>query len=185
MNKKADFDMQKYMSVVEWMKLKHGKQLRAFTYAPYWTHPIRVASLVMKYKKSHKIDELVITALLHDVVEDTDTSILSIRYQFGDLVGNLVEELTSDKKEMKKQGKTEYLIEKMVGMSSWAMCIKCCDRLDNISDFIFAPITFIEKYGKETQDIIRAIKLRYPLTETHLQILSQIDKTLNSFGVSL
>jgi len=55
--------------------------------------------------------------------------------KFGEIVMNLVEELTSDKEKLEISGKEEYLIDKMLSMSSWALVIKLSDRLHNLNDF--------------------------------------------------
>jgi (p)ppGpp synthase/HD superfamily hydrolase len=179
----AEFDTMKYNHVIYFVMNAHGQQMRAFTKVPYWTHPIRVANLVMKYKKSHELDNLVIAALLHDVVEDTPYKIEAVRDVFGDLVANLVQELTSDPVEVKKMGKTAYLIKKMMGMSSWGLVIKLCDRLDNVSDFMFAPERFIKKYGKETNDIIQALRVRPQLSKTHYDIIVEINRILMAYDI--
>jgi (p)ppGpp synthase/HD superfamily hydrolase len=79
MDKEFELGKTQYLDVIEFIKLQHEGQFRTFSMAPYWTHPIRVAALVMKYKKSHRIDELVIAALLHDVVEDTPVPLSMVR----------------------------------------------------------------------------------------------------------
>jgi len=179
--KQDEFDLDRYISIIEWMKLCHGNQFRAFSKVPYWTHPIRVACLVMKFKKSHKLDDLIIAALLHDLVEDTDTRLEIINYIYGNLVGSLVDELTSDKEEIKEKGKILYLANKMINMSSWALIIKLCDRLDNIIDLIYTPDSFVKKYGKETFLILESVRKSRNLSPTHNKIIEQIDKTLDLY----
>jgi len=170
-----DFALSKgiYLEVISYVQEKHADQYRKFSMAPYWVHPIQVACLIQKYKKSHKIDELVIASLLHDVVEDTDTTIEEIEELYGSLVASLVGELTSDKTEIKILGKTTYLSSKMKKMSSWGLAIKLCDRLNNISDLIYADEAFRKKYIKETVLILKALEER-ELTSTHLEIIKSI-----------
>jgi len=165
-----------YLEAIEFIKEKHDDQFRAFSLAPYWTHPIRVAALVMKYKESHKIDDLVLAALLHDVVEDTDTTLFQIDVRYGQLVASLVDELTSNKAEQNEMGKTAYLCNKMVHMSDWGLVIKLCDRLDNVTDFAFAPTKFVNKYAKETTEIIAYLRAHYILTQTQSNIIRDIEK---------
>ena len=50
--------------VIEFAKKKHTGQTRTFEKKPFIAHPLRVAQLVKKYKKSHKIDELISAAIL-------------------------------------------------------------------------------------------------------------------------
>ena len=133
------------MDVIEFIKIKHEGQFRKFTLSPYYIHPVRVASLVYKHKESHKIDELVIASLLHDTLEDTCTTEKEIEDKFGLQVLSLVQELTTDKEDCIPQGKSDYLANKMISMSSWALVIKLCDRLDNIADFFICFRKFYQK----------------------------------------
>jgi len=94
-------------------------------------------------------------ALLHDTVEDCeDVSLQEIAEKFGYYVAALVDELTSDEKEIKKLGKTEYLKNKMAKMSSYGLVIKLSDRLDNVKDLNTTSETFQKKYTKETLEIL-------------------------------
>lgn len=170
-----EFTLQKYQETIDFIKARHADQIRSFTICPYWVHPIRVAVLAAKYKQSHKIDEIIIAALLHDTVEDTKTTLEEIEKEYGELVRSLVEELTSDKKEQNFIGKTEYLSQKLYKMSSWGLVIKLCDRLDNVSDFGFAPQKFIDKYAKETLAVLSYIEAkREYLSDTHNKIMADI-----------
>lgn len=175
----AEFDLAKYSEVIDFMKAAHGNQMRAFTKVPYWTHPVRVANLVMKYKKSHEIDNIVIAALLHDVLEDTDKKWHDLPVQ--DIALNLIIELTSDPIQVKEKGKALYLTNKMIEMSSWGLVIKLCDRLDNVTDFVFCPPKFILKYGKETDWILDSVRRSRELSKTHSQIIDDIYKILEVY----
>lgn len=174
MEKTFSLSKKEYLEVIDYIKEKHKNQYRRFTLTPYWVHPIRVASLVLKYKESFKIDELVIASLCHDLVEDTPTTLEEVKTRYGELVSSLVEELTSDKKLQEEKGKSVYLSEKMITMSSWGLVIKLCDRLDNIMDFSFANVEFIEKYTKETMYIIQELKSKRELSNTHYRIINDI-----------
>lgn len=179
--KKTTLDDSLSLEVIEFIKKAHEGQVRRFSYAPYWTHPIRVATLVMKYKASHQIDGLVTAALLHDVVEDTSISLEDIKNNYGDFVWSLVDELTSNKDKIKEIGKAVYLENKMVHMTSWALVIKLCDRLDNVQDFLYAPQKFIDKYAKETYSILYGLRTRRTLSDTHIEIIHEIEHYLNRY----
>jgi (p)ppGpp synthase/HD superfamily hydrolase len=71
---------------------RHSKQLRKCTGIPYITHPLIVAeTLAYHYPSSHS---LIVAALLHDVVEDTDTTIVEVEERFGAEVAVLVAAVT-------------------------------------------------------------------------------------------
>lgn len=148
--------------------------------SPYITHPERVAKIVQKFKKSHNLDALISAAFLHDTIEDTDSTYEDLVNMFGGLIASLVKELTSDKEEISKIGKTEYLSRKLAGMSSWALVIKLADRLDNIRDITTAKTPeWRKKYKKETLSIINRLEKDRELSSTHLKIIKAIKDKLN------
>ncbi|MEI6118803.1 MAG: hypothetical protein WCP92_06360 [bacterium] len=66
----------------------------------------------------------------------------------------MVEELTSDPKEIAKIGKTTYLKKKMEKMTSYALVIKLADRRHNVKDMSETTKEFQKKYTQETNDIL-------------------------------
>jgi len=66
-------------------------QRRKYTNDPYIVHPAAVAKLVSTVTDNV---EMICAALLHDVVEDTTVTLDQIRSEFGDIVAQLVSELT-------------------------------------------------------------------------------------------
>lgn len=146
----------------------------------YITHPMRVAQSIKRLKKSKNLDALISAAYLHDTVEDTDTTHQDLEKMFGGLVASLVKELTSDKAEVKRQGKTEYLQNKMAGMTSYALAIKLADRLDNVQDIATAKTPeWRSKYKRETENILKHIERNRVLTGTHQTLIGMIRDKLN------
>ena len=160
---------------------KHQGQMRKDG-KPYFTHPDRVAKIVAKNKKSKNKDALVAAAYLHDTIEDTATTIDEIRELFGDLVANIVGELTSDKEQIQKTNKTDYLIKKMSGMSNYALYAKLSDRLDNISDLHKSSPEFRERYTKETKNILEQLSASRQFTKSQQRIINQIYKKLSKLN---
>lgn len=74
----------------------HKDQLRKGTAIPYIVHPVHVAMVLQKYQFP---DEVVIAALLHDVVEDTDVPLSQIAAEFGQAVARLVDAVSEKKTE--------------------------------------------------------------------------------------
>ncbi len=157
----------------------HKGQIRKFSGEAYVSHPNNVASIVKRFKNSHKIDALVSAALLHDTIEDTETTVKDLHKLFGGLVASLVKELTSDKEEISKEGKTEYLASKMKSMSSWALVIKLADRLDNVSDLKTAPPAFAEKYVGQTRRLLKMLEAERKLTNTQNKLIKAIKDKLD------
>ena len=152
---------------LEFAREKHKGQIRKNnTPVEYITHPINVANLVKKYANNAKnIDDLVSSAYLHDTLEDTNTTYEELICNFGNIISNLVKELTNNDVLKKEMGKTKYLSMKMANMSEDALIIKLCDRLDNVSSLY---------------DTNKAIINNRNLNTIHLNIINDINKEVNN-----
>lgn len=148
---------------------KHSGQVRKVSGKPYITHPIQVMNMVEYFKKSKHLDELLAAAVLHDTLEDTSATFVELATEFSPMVASIVLEVTSDKEQIKLVGKTEYLKRKMLGMSSYGLLIKLCDRLSNVSDSP-APKTITE-----TKSIIAFLRAERKLSKTHERVINQIE----------
>lgn len=140
----------------------------------YINHPIRVARNVEKYKVSKDLNILKMAAYLHDTIEDTNAIYEDLATIFGSAVASIVLELTTDKDMKAEIGKTRYLEIKMKNMSSWALVIKLCDRLDNISDLSICTEEFRKRYTEETITIIEYVLQNRNLSKTHIHIIKDI-----------
>jgi (p)ppGpp synthase/HD superfamily hydrolase len=156
---------------------KHQGQTRRDG-TPYFVHPTRVADNVKKYKQSEELPSLIAAAFMHDTIEDGNATVLEIKELFGDLVADLVHELTSDEEEKSKLGKKNYLIQKTLGMSNYALYIKLCDRLDNLRDMKTQNKEFRERYIDETSAIINSLIANRKLTNSQKKLINQIQKKL-------
>ena len=167
---------------LEFAREKHKGQMRKNnTPVEYITHPINVANLVKKYaNNAENIDDLVSSAYLHDTLEDTNTTYEELICNFGNLISNLVKELTNNDVLKKEIGKTKYLSMKMKSMSEDALIIKLCDRLDNVSSLYDTNKAFIDKYLRETISILNYIINNRNLNTIHLNIINDINKEVNN-----
>jgi (p)ppGpp synthase/HD superfamily hydrolase len=157
---------------------KHAGQKRKGNGIPYIMHPIRVMNSLYDIKKSSNINLLLACSILHDTVEDCKVKIEEIARKFGYQVASIVQELTSDKSQSEKIGKGEYLLQKMLKMSSYALCIKLCDRLDNVKDSESMTTEFRHKYFGQTLFILAGLKTKRKLTATHKALIHQILETI-------
>ena len=78
------------LKAYEFSKKSHSRQIRA-SGDPYLEHPIQVAKLLTEIKLD---GPSIVTGLLHDTVEDTETSIAEIKKNFGNEITYLVDGLT-------------------------------------------------------------------------------------------
>ncbi|MFM2207888.1 MAG: hypothetical protein RL213_1863 [Bacteroidota bacterium] len=116
---------------------KHRFQRRKDKNAtPYINHPIRVASTLTAAGESDVA--LLMAALLHDTVEDTETTLLELETKFGSEVAGLVAELTDDKSLPKEQRKAIQR-EHAAARSLKARKIKISDKICNLYDLLHHP----------------------------------------------
>ena len=167
----------KIKKALEFAKKAHLNQIRADG-SPYINHPINVAKNVKKYIKSEELDNLIICALLHDTIEDTNTTYYDIADNFGYFVASIVLELTTDKDMKNLLGKTRYLQIKMKNMTNFALNIKLCDRLNNVMDLESATEKFKEKYTIETIEIMSYLISNRKLTQTQIDLISLINSEI-------
>lgn len=111
---------------LDFIKTAHGDQL--YGKLPYWTHPRAVALRGRKIFGNKFNSEAVKTAFLHDVVEDTNTSLDDLQeLDFSDQVIEAVSLLTKDKALSYEQN-----IKKIIGSGNpLAMMVKYADNYEN------------------------------------------------------
>ncbi len=105
--------------------------------SPYINHPIEVTQLLWDVGYVRDVHVL-LAALLHDTIEDTQTSPDEIRHLFGDEVLSLVLEVTDDKSLPKAQRK-RLQIENAPHKSAGAKLIKLADKCCNVRDLVGSP----------------------------------------------
>ena len=165
---------------LEFAREKHkGQYRKGKDKIEYINHPINVAN---KLKLYFEYDEnMVAAALLHDTLEDTNTTYEELVKEFNIDVANLVDELTSNKEEQNTLGKVNYLSIKMAQISERALNIKLCDRLDNILDCLPLNDHFRDKYIIETIQIMSNLILDRELTDDQLKIVDIIYNICSEF----
>lgn len=105
--------------------------------SPYINHPLRVALLLSDIGKVQD-EEVIVAALLHDTIEDTDTKPEDIERLFGARVLSLVEAL-SDNKSLPKDVRKQKQIEHASELSTDAALIKLGDKISNVIDVSDTP----------------------------------------------
>jgi len=117
---------------------RHRRQRRKDAEAsPYINHPIAVAAVLAD--AGHVADEaLLVAAVLHDTVEDTETSFDEIAAQFGATVADLVREV-SDDKSLPKERRKLLQIEHAAAASARAKQLKIADKICNLRDIASGP----------------------------------------------
>jgi len=126
------------LKAVEFTAEKHRDQKRKNVEAsPYINHPIQVAEMISTVGG---IDDLAVlmAAILHDTVEDTETTFDEIDNAFGPEVRDLVAEVTDDTT-LDKAERKRLQIEHTAHMSDRAKLIKLADKTCNVRDVAQSP----------------------------------------------
>lgn len=160
--------MLKVFEAIKFSNKKHRRQTRKVSGDPYITHPIAVSYLVAAYKRSKVLVDLLCAAILHDVLEDTATTYDELVRHFGPLVASLVQELTDDPVEKHRLGKLEYQKQKLLKLTSYALLLKLCDRLHNVSDQPSA------KQVRDTLELLDHLHAHRKLTRPQAALVSDI-----------
>jgi RelA/SpoT family (p)ppGpp synthetase len=132
----------------------HGQQTRS-SGDPYFTHPLSVAAILTELR----LDPATIaTALLHDVVEDTDVTIADIRESFGEEVARLVDGVTKiSRRELSPDtdGKAESFAKFILATAKDArvLLVKLADRLHNMRTLGYVRPEKAQRVSRETMEI--------------------------------
>jgi guanosine-3',5'-bis(diphosphate) 3'-pyrophosphohydrolase len=119
---------------------KHAQQRRkGLAGVPYINHLLEVAHLIAANADAADTN-LIIAALLHDVVEDTPVSIAEVEQQFGSDVAGLVAEVTDDKS-LPKEKRKALQVQNAPRKSPRAQLIKLADKISNLRSIIATPPT--------------------------------------------
>ena len=128
----------KFTQAISFAAKKHRLQKRkGADEEPYVNHVLEVANLLANVGKVEDFD-ILIAAVLHDTVEDADTTEAEITEVFGVAVGRMVMEVTDDKS-LPKARRKELQIEHAPHLSTGAKLIKLGDKISNIRDVTENP----------------------------------------------
>jgi guanosine-3',5'-bis(diphosphate) 3'-pyrophosphohydrolase len=160
-------DLLRLMKAIEFAAEKHKYQRRrGYDRLPYINHPLKVANLLLENGCGEF--DLIVSALLHDALEDTETTAVEIKELFGTGVLNTVLELTDDM-ELPYAERKRLQIEKAPTLSSAAKKIKIADKICNIRDIIQYPLDWDDRE-----------KMEYVLwSEKVISAMGSIDRSLD------
>jgi GTP diphosphokinase / guanosine-3',5'-bis(diphosphate) 3'-diphosphatase len=132
----------------------HANQQRA-SGDPYFSHPLEVAAILTDL---HLDSATIATALLHDVIEDTDATRAEIDDLFGSEIGQLVDGLTKIKRidlVTKKAEQAENFRKLLIAISSdiRVLLVKLADRLHNMRTMEYMKPASRARISEETLEI--------------------------------
>ena len=149
----------------------HEGQTRK-TGEPYITHPVAVAQ---ELANMHLDAQAITAAILHDVVEDTDASLIEIRQQFGDEVALLVDgvsKLDQIQFRSRAEAQAESFRKMMLAMIEdiRVILVKLADRLHNMQTLDAMPVEKRRRIARETLDIYAPIANRLGINRMKVEL---------------
>ncbi len=166
---------ERYAQAVLYCMRKHQNQVRVDG-SPYIAHPLRVSEILRSIGGIRDMD-VIIAALLHDLIEDTDCEWASLAYRYGSHVADLVAQLSGDMRLPKKE-RREEIIARISNASADAKAIRLADKLDNLRDMEGFSDSRKQDYIRESRKILAACKGANSALETALE------QTINKLGRS-
>ncbi len=139
----------------------HGSQMRA-SGDPYFSHPIEVAGILTDYKLD---TASIVTALLHDIVEDTKATLEEVKDLFGEETARLVDgvtKLTRIQIQSMETKQAENFRKFVLAMSEdiRVLMVKLADRLHNMR-----TLNFISDTAKRRAIAMETMEIYAPLAE--------------------
>jgi guanosine-3',5'-bis(diphosphate) 3'-pyrophosphohydrolase len=107
--------------------------------SPYINHPISLANILCNEGHITEVN-VICAALLHDTIEDTDTTAEELEAEFGTTIRDIVIDVTDDKT-LDKAVRKQRQIEHAAHISDTAKLVKLADKISNLRDVASCPPT--------------------------------------------
>jgi guanosine-3',5'-bis(diphosphate) 3'-pyrophosphohydrolase len=166
---------------------------RKGTNIPYITHPVHVAIILARHGFD---DQVLAAAILHDVLEDTETSGDELLHEFGEQVTHMVQELSEPQMADRPRKETwgfrkQVKLEMLEKASRGALAIVAADRVHNTANilrdieehgsaiwtrFNSSPERILE-FGRRVLEILRR-RFPHPLTEEYAALHRRLEGTV-------
>jgi GTP diphosphokinase / guanosine-3',5'-bis(diphosphate) 3'-diphosphatase len=167
------------LQAISFSAKKHRYQTRkGVNGEPYINHPIEVANILANVGNVTDFN-ILIAAILHDTVEDTETTAEELTNLFGEKVCRIVLEVTDDKLLPKDERKL-LQIEHSPHLSVEAKQVKLADKINNVSDILNNPPDWSDERKREY--IVWAKKVVAGLRGVNTNLDELFDKTVSTNG---
>lgn len=162
-------DLSRLLEAASFAAQRHRDQRRKdVEKSPYINHPLSVAQLLSIEGKVTDV-EVLMAALLHDTIEDTETTVQELRTLFGNRVTDIVLEVTDDKS-LPKARRKELQIEHAAHKTAEAALVKIADKTCNLRDVAASPPSdWSIKRGREYFDWALRVVEGLPEVEPRLR----------------
>uniref|UniRef100_A0A1A8QUF8 Guanosine-3',5'-bis(diphosphate) 3'-pyrophosphohydrolase MESH1 n=2 Tax=Nothobranchius TaxID=28779 RepID=A0A1A8QUF8_9TELE len=182
-----DSDAALLLEAADFAAFKHRDQRRKDTNStPYINHPIGVAR-ILSHEGGVTDIKVLQAALLHDTVEDTDTTLEELEAKFGEAVAGIVREVTDDKS-LPKQERKRLQVEHAPHCSQQAKLVKLADKLYNLRDLNrCTPVGWnterVQEYFVWASEVVKGLKGTNSALEGKLEDLFR--EAFNSDGKAI
>jgi GTP diphosphokinase / guanosine-3',5'-bis(diphosphate) 3'-diphosphatase len=131
-------DLATFVRAVDFAARKHRFQRRKDEDAsPYINHPIAVAA-VLATEAAISDPIILCAAVLHDTIEDTETTVSELEPAFGAQITSIVQDVTDDKS-LPKDIRKQLQIEHAPKLSRQAKTVRLADKICNLRDTLTQP----------------------------------------------
>jgi guanosine-3',5'-bis(diphosphate) 3'-pyrophosphohydrolase len=148
---------------------KHRDQRRKDPSAsPYINHPITLANILWREGQVHE-PTVICAALLHDTVEDTETTRAELAEHFGERIAAIVMEVTDDTTLEKAERKRLQIVH-AAHLSREARLVKLADKIANVRDVACSPpagwtLQRRQEYFDWAREVVDALRGIHPRLE--------------------
>lgn len=126
------------IDALQFAAVKHQHQRRKdAARTPYINHPITLLH-VLQHTGQISDPVVLISALLHDTVEDTETTFDEITARFGEAVAAVVAQVTDDKS-LPKAARKQHQVDHAAHLCDRAKLVKLADKIANLRDLVASP----------------------------------------------
>jgi len=168
--------------------LHHDQTRKGSLPFPYITHLMSVAFILHDYTEN---EDVIIAALLHDTVEDTDYTLDELEEDFGAFVRELVTALTEpthegDRRLPWAEKKKQYALQLKKGPKE-AVMIAAADKAHNfgtmVEEYYDAPDRFLQDFGKNLDERVEVYQVIANVINNRLEgpLLNEFNHVFESF----
>ncbi len=153
-----DTSIDDVMNVFKFAKIAHGDQKRKYTNEAYYNHPVEVA-LIMLTRAETVTADMIFAAILHDTLEDTETTYEDLVDNFGKNVANLVtwvSDISSPEdgnRKFRKRMDKEFIAQ----APPEAKSIKLADLIHNTYSIVKYDKNFAKVYMREKESLLEVL----------------------------
>jgi GTP pyrophosphokinase len=169
--------MEQISRAIDYAVNAHGEQRRA-SGEVFTVHPLEVATILADL---HMDVPIIVAGVLHDVLEDTDTTPQDLREEFGDMVASLVEGVTKLRRVKRKskietsdldEEQAENLRKMFLAMVDdiRVVIIKLADRLHNMRTLEYLSADKQQRKARETLDVYAPLANRLGIWQLKWQL---------------